>query len=50
MDSLSIRAIDLMQGNMVFAANKGTYGMLSLPELELKKNSIKEGKKKRSRI
>ena len=45
MDSLSIRAIELMQGNVVFAANKGTFGMLSLPELELKKNSIKEGKK-----
>ena len=44
MDSLSIRAIELMQGNVVFAANKGTFGMLSLPELELKKNRIKGDK------
>ena len=41
MDSLSIRAIELMQGNVVFAANKGTFGMLSLPDLKVKQNRLK---------
>ncbi|MDA0277514.1 MAG: oxidoreductase [Bacteroidetes bacterium] len=41
MDSLSMRAIELMQGNVVFAANKGTFGMLSLPDLQVKQNRLK---------
>lgn len=40
-DSLSIRAIALMQGNVVFAANKSTYGMLDTSKMKVKTNTIK---------
>jgi len=40
-DSLSIRAIELMEGNLVFAANKSTFGMLDTQGMTLKANSLK---------
>ena len=41
MDSLSIRAIELMEGNLVFAANHSRYGMLNTKEMKVKSNTIK---------
>jgi len=40
-DSLSIRAIELMEGNLVFAANKSTFGMLDTQSMTIKANSLK---------
>lgn len=37
-DSLSIRAIEVMQGSLAFAANKGIYGMVDLKAEKVKTN------------
>lgn len=41
MDSLSIRAIELMEGNLVFAANHSRFGMLQTRDMTVKSNAIK---------
>ncbi|WP_411031961.1 WD40/YVTN/BNR-like repeat-containing protein [Spongiimicrobium sp. 3-5] len=38
-DSLSIRAIEIMDGSLAFAANKGTYGLMDLKTNAIKTNS-----------
>ena len=44
-NDLSLRAIEIMEGNLVFAANKNTFGMLNTQDLSLKINTIKNTEK-----